>query len=459
MIGAPWYAYQGIAYGDPLGIQPHLRMNWAHIPPRTLALAIQQDGLTPLFTLWTGYAWGLVTTGGWVYAFNIALLALGLWGYGRAGRALWRDHKLEIVTLGVAWAGIFAAYLRWWTMFTFMNARHLLPGYLALLILVALGIEYGWSPRAARLMRLAFAALTVFVAWVIVGNVTLYEAFRTITFPPEQTPPLEGTRLQFGDAEFMGYRLDPPALKNGQPITATLCWRSLREDDALPVPYGFAFHLVADHNTIYAGRESFPGMGKYTLWQPGRAFCDRFEVQVKQAFVPARGYRVAVSLFEPQTTAPRPENNGNGPFVGWAASPGPALSAAERDSARFDFDGITLLDYALEATADGITLNLRWGTGDWQPRPVTLFVHVTDANGDLVGPPDAPLGGDVYPAFLWGANERTFDQSVAAPLSPGDYTVYVGLYDPQTAARLSAVDAQGQPAPDNRALLGTVRVE
>jgi hypothetical protein len=98
-------------------------------------------------------------------------------------------------------------------MFTFMNARHLLPGYLALLVLAALGIEYGWSRRAARLMRVTFAALTVFVAWVIVGNVTLYEAFRTITFPPEDAPPLDGTRLQFGDAEFMGYRLDPPVVR------------------------------------------------------------------------------------------------------------------------------------------------------------------------------------------------------------------------------------------------------
>jgi hypothetical protein len=164
-------------------------------------------------------------------------------------------------------------------------------------------------------------------------------------------------------------------------------------------------------------------MGKYTLWQPGRAFCDRFELQMKQAFVPARGYHVAVSLFDPQTTAPLPENSGNGPFVGWVASPGPMLTPAERDSARFDFDGINCWIMRW-TTADGITLNLHWGTGDWQPRPVTLFVHVLNANGDLVGPPDAPLGGDVYPAFLWGQNERTYDQTLDVPLAPGDYTVY-----------------------------------
>jgi hypothetical protein len=453
LIGGPWYLYQGIAYGDPLGIQPHLRMNWAHIPARSLALAFQQDGFTPLLTLWSGYAWGLVTTGAWVYIVNLVLLAVGIIGIGRAAHRLWNEQRLVIIALALIWAGVFAAYLRWWTMFTFMNGRHLLPGYLALVILVALGIQYGWRARVSRLIRLVFATLTVFIAWVIVGNVTLVEAFTTITFSPEQAPSLMGTPMQFGEARFLGYRVESATIHNRQHISVMTCWSSLQQDAPLPMPYAFSLHLIGDDGAIYAGRESYTGMGKYTLWKPNAAFCDRFDLIQRQDFLPARGYRIAVSLFDPQTTQPIPDDAGIGPFVGWLASSGVTLSADERDSAQYDFGGVLLLDYSLNRTSDGFTLDLQWGTSDWQARPVTLFLHVTDAAGNLVGPPDAPLGGETYPAFLWGDNERTYEHTVNVSLPAGEYTVYAGLYDSQTMERLPIMQARGKVASDGRALL------
>jgi hypothetical protein len=461
LIGGPWYLYQGIAYGDPLGIEPHLRMNWAHIPARSLQMAFEQDGVIPLLTLWSGYAWALLTTQPWIYLFNLLLLALAGIGYIRAGRRLWRDHNRAILVLGLAWAGILIAYLRWWTMFTFMNGRHLLPGYLALVILVALGLAYGYDWRTGRIMRVIFTALTIFAAWVVVGNVTLVQAFQTITFPPEQVPELDGTHLEFGEAAFLGYQLDQPVLQADERPEALLCWQSLRADETLPIPYAFAFQLVDHQNTIYAGRESFTGMGKYTNWQPNRAFCDRFQLNIQSDLLPARGYKVAVSLFEPETIEGLPENNGQSPFVGWMASPGETLPAAEQAAAAFDFGGLYLLDYALETTANGIDLTLHWGTGEWQAKPVTLFVHVQDSAGDLVGQLDMPLGEEIYPAFLWGKHERTFDATypIAIEGDAGEYTVFVGLYDPNTLDRLPVTDAAGSPYSDGRAPLDSVTRE
>lgn len=458
VIGGPWYLYHGIVYGDPLGIEPHLRMNWAHIPPRSLALALAQDGFTPLLTLWSGYAWGLVTTGGWVYAANLLLLAAGLFGFGRAFRRLWQTQRFVIITLALAWAGVFIAYLRWWTMFTFMNGRHLLPGYLALMILAALGLSYGWNARAGRTIRVIFGSLTVFIAWVIVGQVTLVEAFTTITFPPEQVPALQGTPLQFGEVKFLGYRLNPPALSAGEPIQATICWQSLRQDGRLAVPYGFAFHLVADE-TIHAGRESYPGMGKYTYWQPNRAFCDRFDLNLRpeQPIEPGRGYQIAVSLFDPQTGASLPDDAGVGPFVGWVGAHGPALAAAAHANALFDFDGALLLESRLGGTPTGVQVDLAWGTAAWRARPVTLFIHVTDRQGALVGQHDTPLGGTVYPAFLWGENENTLQTRYLIDTPPGEYTVYMGLYTPEDFTRLPVLGGRGQSAPDGRAILGVVQ--
>lgn len=457
LIGGPWYLYQGIAFGDPLGIQPHLRMNWAHIPPRTLAQAISQDGLIPLFTLWSGYAWALLITGSWVFIFNTLLLGLGAIGCARAFRRLWQDYRFTIIALGLAWTGVFAAYLRWWTMFTFMNGRHLLPGYLALILLATLGLRYGWSARSGRVFRLAFATLTVFVAVVVVGNITLVEAFREITFPPEEAPRLEGTRLQFGDAVFMGYHIEPQPLSPAVPVNVTTCWQSLRQNARLPMPYAFSFHLVAD-DTIYAGRESYPGMGRYTNWQPNRAFCDEFTLTQHKPFEAGRGYRVAVTLFDPQTTAPLPDNNANGPFVGWAAVPGPVLDAPAQENAPFNFDGLYLLDYEMTVQNNLLNLLTQWGTGNWSPRPVTFFVHVFDSAGSLVGQFDTLLGEDTYPVWLWGQNERAYEQAYSIPLTAAVYplTVRAGIYETQTQERLPVRDTQGSLLPDGLAGLGNL---
>jgi hypothetical protein len=207
---------------------------------------------------------------------------------------------------------------------------------------------------------------------------------------------------------------------------------------------------------VFYGRDSLPGMGLYTWWQPGSAFCDRFTLEQRQTAAPGQGYRVAVGLFDPVTLERVPEDSGK-TFVGWMAAPGPPLMEA----ARFNFEGVYLLDDAFSDDADTLTITTAWGTGDWQPRALTAFIHVLDANGQLVTQLDTPLGGDDYPSALWGRHERTYDAAyqVALPatLSPGVYTILFGLYDSQTLTRLAVADSQGTPQADNVVHVATIR--
>lgn len=450
-VAAPWYLWNAVRYHDALGVEPHMRMGWAFNPPRSLA-AVLADGL-PLPSLWSGVGWGGLAAQNWIFIVPVALLALSAIGYARGWRGL-RQYRLVILALALVCLGMFAALLRWLTLMTFVSGRLLLPAYLALALLVTLGLAYGWGWRVGYAARLFGAGFTVFMTMIALGGVVLGQAFTTTTFPPEAAPPLHGERLRFGEVEFMGYRLEPPALAVGVTPAATACWQSQRDDERLPVPYAFAFQLTAGE-TVYYGRESYPGMGSYTNWQPGRAFCDRFKLDERQPLQPGRAYRVTVSLFDPATGESLPEADGKSQFVGWTAAPGPALTDDERAAALYDFGGLYLLDAALADKPGRLVASLAWGTGEWTPAPVTLFIHVM--NGDtMIAQADVPLGGDDYPAALWGRDERAYsaDYEVALPddLPGGDYEVYIGLYRPDTMARLPIMALTGDALvmPDNR---------
>ncbi len=85
------------------------------------------------------------------------------------------------------------------------------------------------------------------------------------------------------------------------------------------------------------------------------------------------------------------------------------------------------------------------------------FVHLYDATGKLVAQRDAqPLDG-YAPTSAWRVGEPVVDrQGVLLPrnVAPGEYTLYVGLYDAATGQRLAIDPSQ----PDNRILLGTLRI-
>jgi hypothetical protein len=489
LIGAPWYVYNGLAYGDPLGIQPHLRTFWALATPRSLGEALRltlvDNTAYQLRSAWYGVASGVVMDAHWMLVAPVGLLLLSLAGYVRGGGALVRRYGLVLLALLAVCAGIFAAYVRWLLLFDSVTGRLLLPGWAAFALLLAVGLEgfrstalkrrgesmyppaagaYVDAPLQSPIVLtelhkpfvyvlVSFLTLAGFAALVLVPGVTLERFYHKATLPPEDVPPLQGETARYGDAELLGYRLAPARLRPGEVSTATVCWRSLRTDGRLPVTDAFAFHIVGADNTVYARRESLPGLGLYTDWQPGRAFCDRFTLQNEHPVEPGHGYRVAIYLFNPETGQQATEATGK-TLVGWVGAPGPALTDAHP---QYRFDGVYLLHVDWKVDGDALAVQTDWGTGDWTPRPLTFFAHVVDASGELAGQLDTPLGGDEYPAFLWGDHEQTWSTTyhLAMPAKDGAYTLQIGLYDTATLARLPTADANGAPLPDGIAALGT----
>lgn len=456
LIGAPWYLWNAAQYSDPFGIQPHLRTFWALPRQRTLGEAILwtlQDNAYQIRTLWYGIASGVVMSSHTVLIAPLVLVVFAGVGYLRAGRDFYRQYRLVLLMISAVIGAMLVAYILWLTRFDAVTGRLLLPGYLALVLGLTLGLAHGW--RSLSRVRVILGTGIVFGAVFISGYITLPRFYTVSTLSLEAVPALNGDSSRFGDVQLIGYKIEPEQLQPGVTPSVTLCWRSLREDAHLPVPYAFAFHITDNENRVYYGRDSYPGMGLYTNWQPGRAFCDRFTLEMRESVSSGRAYRVAIALFDPNTMERVPEDDGK-VFIGWVAAPGAVLS--ESEPVAYDFEGVYLLNYSMKQQGNSLIVQAEWGTGNWQPHPLSVFIHVLDTQNQPVTQLDVPLGGDVYPSMLWGNGERTHSEIYQVMLPDdlsGEYTVLFGLYDAER--RLSVVDAEGIAQANGVVRLGVVQ--
>jgi hypothetical protein len=106
-------------------------------------------------------------------------------------------------------------------------------------------------------------------------------------------------------------------------------------------------------------------------------------------------------------------------------------------------DQITLLGYDLSAepvTGGGrLRVTLYWQPQQSLTTSYTVFVHLFNADGQLVAQHDGPPVNGAVPTTDWVAGEVITDQHVVefADLPPGDYKLVVGLYDSMTGQRLA----------------------
>ena len=149
-----------------------------------------------------------------------------------------------------------------------------------------------------------------------------------------------------------------------------------------------------------------------------------------------------------------------------AGQPGPAVlaslaSAAVRpveDQVWFG-DQIRLVGSAVEPWEGDLLVDLVWATTAPKLAAVQYFVHVTDAQGNLVAQRDGPLGRwPDEPESVWTAGSllrqriRLRVPSTRPGAATGSYQIYVGLYTPQTVERLP-LKVNGAATPEDRYLL------
>ncbi|MCS6827124.1 MAG: hypothetical protein NZ553_10965 [Caldilinea sp.] len=97
-----------------------------------------------------------------------------------------------------------------------------------------------------------------------------------------------------------------------------------------------------------------------------------------------------------------------------------------------DYGSVRLEAAMIEALHPGRPWNVRLFWSVQRPeQPLTTFIHVVNAEGQMAAQKDEPLAGAFTPLERWRSGQLLdFTHRVALPgdLAPGVYTIYVGLY-------------------------------
>ena len=102
-----------------------------------------------------------------------------------------------------------------------------------------------------------------------------------------------------------------------------------------------------------------------------------------------------------------------------------------------------------------VTVTLHWQALREMSESYTVFVHLVDKNGAVRDQKDNTPMNDTYPTTLWQPGEFVSDAyilSLPPELPPGEYALEVGLYLPETGARLPVA------GDDDRIELGKIRI-
>ena len=122
-------------------------------------------------------------------------------------------------------------------------------------------------------------------------------------------------------------------------------------------------------------------------------------------------------------------------------------------------DQIRLVGAAVEPWEGDLLVDLVWATTATKLAAVQYFIHVTDAQGNLVAQRDGPLGrwpdeteSEWTAGSLLRQRIRLRVPSTRPGAATGSYQIYVGLYTPQTVQRLP-LKVNGAATPEDRYLL------
>lgn len=250
--------------------------------------------------------------------------------------------------------------------------------------------------------------------------------------------------------QLLGYNLAAMP-RAGEILPVVLFWKidhDVNEDFTVFVhlldPTG---NLVAQHDGL-----TDDGFNPTTLWLTGTTISDRHDLKLPATLGPGV-YRLIAGLYRYETLERLPAKNAG------ESSPDDVVELGEikvpmnaqdaRPSRMLNVSlgsTLQLSGYDLQTTREQAHLKLYWHARVKIEADYKVFVHVTDASGNVVAQVDQLPGEGNYPTHIWDAGEIVIDAYTLSlgELPAGKYQIVVGMYAPTTGERLSVTDAQGR---------------
>ncbi len=279
---------------------------------------------------------------------------------------------------------------------------------------------------------------------------------------PRDRPVLEvryPSKAKFGDIELLGSDAVWEAAA-GSAWRLILFWKA---DAKISANYKLRLMALTEDGTEIARQEDVLLKGVYPTrqWRAGDYIRSVHDFQIPTDA--SRGKAVVrVSLW---TNDDKPVGRADGAPIAGIEIVGRARNFEKPNAqtprvARFG-DAIEMIGYDLPQTkwraGDPFNLTLHWRALKAADKPYTVFVHLLDANGQVIGQKDAqPLNGDA-PTDSWQPNEYladAFSFSIAPDALKGAASIEIGFYDSVTGQRLNVADERGTPLGDHLLING-----
>jgi hypothetical protein len=324
-----------------------------------------------------------------------------------------------------------------------------------------------WRAKMSIALTLGMVALAVYG---LVGVLAPAYAPPPRYGSPEDVAPQHPLDVTYPElAHLLGYDIAPDPLYPGDTLQVTLYWQAL---EAMDTDYDYVLFLQAfgREGDKIGERDTHPGLGRYptSRWRAGEVVADTVPVPLTADALAPAALRLDLGLYPPGgprlDTADGRDTVSVGPVR--LASREQAIPAGVPIACRLGA-GVRLVAWDPEwdgpiRSGETLRFTLYWACDTPPVQALNVFVHLVGEDGEPLAQGDGPpLDGD-YPTDLWVAGDLLADpRGVMLPegLSPGRYTLLVGLYNLHTGERLPAFDEQGIRLPSDAVPLGMVEVQ
>ncbi|RIK39008.1 MAG: hypothetical protein DCC55_19320, partial [Chloroflexi bacterium] len=313
---------------------------------------------------------------------------------------------------------------------------------------------------------------------VIIGKIHLPEATTKQPSPRQRAHMIAGDQAQLigFDLEIRGRPLiathqHPAVVRPGAYLDYRLYWQALRP---LTKNYHGFVHLVDVYGRPLVQQDQLPGpfFQPPLLWSPYRHVIDTYHLRIPRT-APSGLYWPAIGMYDFATQERLPLTVDEQSDLGYdyRLPPIKVLNPPERQPThRLDIQmgslG-TLLGYDLNLATPEVRpgepfqVTLYYRADQSNRINYTRFLHFHNEQRGMAAQQDGPPQGGVNPAWSWLPGEVVADPVILVVppgVTPGEYTLYAGFYNPADGARLPLAN-QGQPVPDDRAPLTTLTVK
>ena len=308
-------------------------------------------------------------------------------------------------------------------------------------------VPYGLPPGDYNLSVFMYDAVTMAPTWGPVERpITLTTVARY-----QGSPLLHRFTTAFAAASLNA----PETIYQGDPLSLTAGWAVLEEPDG---PLFIRWELIRGDGSVASSGSGEPAPGSDpTGWPAGSLVLGRLRVPTDPR-IPPESYTLRLTLVDKQ--------DGRRLGLPWDAT---TINIKERPRSfvlpevetpvGVEFGNLIRLEgINLAQSTQAIDLTLVWRALDAPAADFIVFVHLFDPATEVIAVQgDAMPHGNRYPTSRWAEDEVVEDQVTLslAGVPAGRYRLAVGLYRMagEQSSRLPAVDAAGEPVPDERVIL------